>query len=151
MQKKTLLTILCIGAILVGLFLFNQDRRSTDRSETTKHQNNRKNGGSSSSPADHQNRSEEFDRQTSKIIYTKHARCRMDCRHIDEAEVREILEKGIINREKSDPASKPDPKYALEGFTRDGQEVRIIFAPAENGMVVITVIDLQKEWSCNCK
>lgn len=75
----------------------------------------------------------------------------MECRHIDESEVKEILDKGKINYAKSDPASRPDPKYALEGVTRDGQEVRIIFAPAEKGMVVITVIDLQKEWSCNCK
>ena len=75
----------------------------------------------------------------------------MACRHIDEAEVQEILQKGRINYDKSDPASRPDPRYALEGTTRDGQEVRIVFAQADNGAVVVTVIDLQKEWSCNCK
>lgn len=75
----------------------------------------------------------------------------MVCRHIDETEVKEILENGIINYDKSEPAGRPDPKYALEGRTHDDQYVRIIFAPANRGMVVITVIDLQKEWSCNCK
>jgi hypothetical protein len=75
----------------------------------------------------------------------------MNCRNIDESEVKEILEKGIINYSKSEPASRPDPKYALEGRTHDNQRVRIIFAPADRGMVVITVIDLEKEWSCNCK
>jgi hypothetical protein len=91
-----------------------------------------------------------FDRNTSKLIYTKHARCRMDCRHIDEAEVKEILQKGEINYSKSDPAARPDPKYALEGQTRDGQLVRIVFAPTSHGMVVITAIDLQREWACAC-
>ena len=94
---------------------------------------------------------EVIDRHPGKLIYTKHARCRMDCRHIDEAEVAEILAKGRINYRKSEPAGRPDPKYALEGRTHDGQEVRIIFAPAKRGMVVITVIDLDTEWSCNCK
>ena len=75
----------------------------------------------------------------------------MACRHIDETEVKDILASGRINYQKSDPASRPDPRYALEGRTRDGQEVRIVFAAADKGMVVITVIDLQKEWSCNCK
>jgi len=94
---------------------------------------------------------EVINRHPGQLIYTKHARCRMGCRHIDEAEVLEILEKGRINYRKSEPAGRPDPKYALEGTTHDGQQVRIIFAPAKRGMVVITVIDLGSEWSCDCK
>ena len=74
----------------------------------------------------------------------------MDCRHIDESEVREILQKGTINYAKSQLNDKPDPKYAVEGSTHDGQQVRIIFAPSGRGMVVITVIDLEKEWLCAC-
>jgi len=74
----------------------------------------------------------------------------MECRHIDESEVREILEKGDINYSKSEPGAMPDPKYALEGTTHDGQNVRIVFAPSQRGMVVITVIDLGVEWQCNC-
>lgn len=91
-----------------------------------------------------------IDRTESRIIYTKHARCRMDCRHIDESEVKEILAKGTINYEKSEPNDKPDPKYAFEGTTHDQQHVRIIFAPSKKGLVVITVIDLEKEWQCAC-
>ena len=92
-----------------------------------------------------------INRHPGHLIYTKHARCRMGCRQIDESEVEEILEKGRINYRKSEPAGRPDPKYALEGTTHDGQQVRIIFAPAKRGMVVITVIDLDNEWSCDCK
>lgn len=92
-----------------------------------------------------------FDRNLTPIIYTKHARCRMNCRHIDEDEVKEILYKGTINYNKSQPNAKPDPKYALEGYTKDNQQVRIIFAPTNKGMVVITCIDVNEEWKCDCK
>ncbi|MFT3705818.1 MAG: DUF4258 domain-containing protein [Agriterribacter sp.] len=92
-----------------------------------------------------------FNRNLTPIIYTRHARCRMGCRHIDESEVLEILHNGKINYHKSDLNSKPDPKYALEGFTHDNQEVRIIFAPSPKGMVVITCIDVKEEWQCNCR
>ncbi|WEK34201.1 MAG: DUF4258 domain-containing protein [Candidatus Pseudobacter hemicellulosilyticus] len=92
-----------------------------------------------------------FDRKAARLIFTKHARCRMGCRHIDEQEVREILEKGKVNIRKSEPAGRPDPKFALEGKTRDGQQVRIIFAASQRGMVVITVIDLDTNWTCDCR
>jgi hypothetical protein len=107
--------------------------------------------GTRQTPAESADEHDELDRHPSRLIYTKHARCRMGCRHIDESEVREILEEGRINYRKSEPAARPDPKYALEGTTHDGQQVRIIFAPSARGMVVITVIDLDNEWSCHCK
>ncbi len=92
-----------------------------------------------------------LNRNISRIIYTRHAKCRMDCRMIDVSEVEEILLKGSINYQKSDLRSMPDPKYALEGNTHDGQQVRIVFANSPRGPVVVTVIDLEKEWSCDCK
>ncbi|MFT3747406.1 MAG: DUF4258 domain-containing protein [Agriterribacter sp.] len=94
---------------------------------------------------------EGFNRDLTPVIYTKHARCRMGCRHIDEDEVKQILRSGTINYKKSQLNSKPDPKYALEGYTGDNQHVRIIFAPSQRGMVVITVIDVSEEWQCDCK
>jgi hypothetical protein len=93
---------------------------------------------------------EEIDRHPQKLIFTKHARCRMDCRQIDESEVKEIIEKGTINYNKSDPSHKPDPTYALEGITHDKQHVRLVVAPSEHELVVITCIDLDHEWSCHC-
>lgn len=91
-----------------------------------------------------------FNRQLRPLIYTKHARCRMGCRQIDAEEVEDILEKGRLNDQKSDPDGKPDPKYAVEGLTKDNQQVRIIFAPTTRGMVVITCIDLKEQWNCDC-
>jgi Domain of unknown function (DUF4258) len=92
-----------------------------------------------------------LNRNSSRIIYTKHAKCRMGCRRIDASEVEEILQRGTINYQKSDLRSSSDPKYALEGITHDGQRVRIIIANSPRGAVLITVIDLEKEWHCNCK
>ena len=94
--------------------------------------------------------SDPINRHADHLIYTHHARCRMDCRHINETEVREILEKGTIDYKKSEPDAKPDPKYALEGYTNEGQHLRVIFAPAQRGLLVITCIELGVEWQCDC-
>jgi hypothetical protein len=91
-----------------------------------------------------------LDRYPEKLIFTRHARCRMECRKVTEGEVKAILEKGSVNYQKSELQAKPDPKYAVEGYSEDGQHLRIIFAPSRKGMVVITCIDLNKEWQCNC-
>lgn len=93
---------------------------------------------------------EPIDRQAERLIYTRHARCRMGCRHITEVEIREILQNGEINYHKSEPNSRPDPKYALEGYTKEGQHLRVIFAPSDRGLVVITCIELGIEWQCDC-
>lgn len=91
-----------------------------------------------------------IDRTPDKLIFTKHARCRMECRHIDESEVKEILEDGVINYKKVEEDSR-GKSYPLEGFTHDKQHVRIVFAPKRNDLVVVTVIDLERDWPCDCK
>ena len=93
-----------------------------------------------------------LDRNPAAIQYSKHARCRMDCRHITEAEVVAILKNGKINYKKSELGDQPDckRKYAVESDTIDGQKARIIFAPCQNEITVVTVIDLEKEWACDC-
>lgn len=93
--------------------------------------------------------SEPFNRSESRLIFTKHARCRMGCRQIDESEVREVLKEGVINYDKIEEGKK-GKTYPLEGTTHDGQHVRIVIAPHENELVLVTVIDLEKEWACDC-
>ncbi|HSC52581.1 MAG TPA: DUF4258 domain-containing protein [Phnomibacter sp.] len=94
-----------------------------------------------------------LNRHPSQINYSKHARCRMDCRHISVAEVQGILQNGTINYGKSELGNNPDcqRKYAVEGKTNDGQKVRIIFAPCASEVTVVTVIDLGKDWECHCE
>lgn len=90
-----------------------------------------------------------FDR-TAHLEYTVHARCRMDCRHVTETEVEEILAKGSIDLSKSNLHDKPCPTYALEGYSHEGQHLRIIFATCREATRVVTCIDLDKKWKCNC-
>jgi Domain of unknown function (DUF4258) len=92
---------------------------------------------------------EPFDRHAD-LVFTKHARCRMDCRHITSTEIHEVLDNGIINYGKSDPDSRPDPKYAVEGYTAEQQHLRIIVAPENAKLIIITCIELGVEWSCHC-
>ncbi|MEJ0081479.1 MAG: DUF4258 domain-containing protein [Puia sp.] len=98
---------------------------------------------------DHGVTNEPFDRHA-ELIFTKHARCRMDCRHITPREIHEVLDNGEINYSKSEPNSHPDPKYAVEGYTAEQQHLRIIVAPENAKLIIITCIELGVEWSCHC-
>lgn len=91
-----------------------------------------------------------IDRQATNLKFSRHARCRMGCRQIDEQEVREIIAKGDINSGKIEKSGK-GVSIPLEGITRDRQRVRIVIAPKKNReMVLVTVIDLDTEWDCDC-
>jgi len=92
----------------------------------------------------------ELNRNEEKLILTKHAKCRMECRDITYAEIKEILQDGKINYTKSDIDNARGATFALEGYSNDKQHLRIVFAPAKNKTVVITCIDLDKEWQCDC-
>jgi hypothetical protein len=88
-----------------------------------------------------------------KYYFTKHARCRMKCRHISQEEVKEIVQRADVNYKKSELDAPEGPKYALEGVTSgDKQHLRIIVAPKKRHLTIVTVIDLENEWECpSCK
>jgi len=93
-----------------------------------------------------------------KLEYSKHATCRMECRHITESEIRELLGtgkipgKGKINYGKSEVHDKPYPTYAIEGITATGKDLRIVIADVDTISRVVTAIDLKMEKdSCDCK
>lgn len=90
-----------------------------------------------------------FARDTSLLVYSKHALCRMDCRYIDESEVKELLLEGKVNKDRIEEGPK-GITYPLEGITRDRQHVRLVVAPGVDKIVVVTVIDLEKDWPCDC-
>ena len=94
-----------------------------------------------------------FRDREAEYFFTKHARCRMKCRSITQKEVKEIVSKAKVNYKKSDLQASRGPKYALEGYTsRDRQHIRVIVAPKQKHLSVVTVIDLDKEWECpSCK
>lgn len=89
--------------------------------------------------------------RTNRVEYTRHARCRMGCRHITTTEVQEIIAAGAINKAKSAPGDKPCPTIALEGHTRKGQHLRIVVATCGDELRIVTCIDLDREWPCHCE
>lgn len=91
-----------------------------------------------------------FDRDPEHLVFTRHAQCRMQCRSIDSAEVHEILEKGVINLNKSDLEDRPCPTFALQGTTSGGESIRVILAQCEGETKVVTCYNLQQDFECHC-
>jgi hypothetical protein len=140
MLKKVIpFTILVLAVTAVLIFRNSSGNHSAQRT-TTSH----------TDPSQEVNRDHGFNRRVSDLEYTKHAKCRMDCRHITQAEVQEILQNGTINYRKSNENDRPCPTYAVEGTTLENQRLRIVFAQCDNTTKVVTCIELGKEWECHC-
>jgi len=101
-------------------------------------------------PAKEVNRNHGLDRRTAFLEYTKHALCRMDCRHITEEEIKYILLNGKISYRKSDVNDKPCPTYAVEGYSTENQHLRVVFAQCDHSTKVVTCIDLDHDFECHC-
>ena len=130
-----------------------QTNHFNKKKDNSKNDHHRSEDGNQRSDDGNQ-RSEESDqtnglnRNEDHLILTRHARCRMDCRHITEAELKGILHDGKINYYKSELHAKRGPKYAVEGYLAGHQHLRVIFAPEPHAVVVVTCIDLDNEWQC---
>lgn len=137
MNKSSLKYRLIIAAVfLVSIFLFRHFYSSLG---TGKH-----------SSQTTWSQSAELNRNIANLIFTKHAKCRMECRDITEEEIKEILHDGNINYNKSDLNDQRRATYVLEGYSHQHQHLRIVVAPKQNELVVVTCIDLDKEWQCDC-
>ncbi len=130
--------------LVLAIVLFFVRRNKQDDTTKPKANTDRKD------PAAAVNRNRGFDRRVSFIEYTEHAKCRMQCRKISQAEVEQIMKEGKINYAKSNVNERPCPVYALEGITNDNQRVRIVFAQCDFKTKVVTSIDLNTEWECHC-
>lgn len=135
--KLTKFILLLIAAVVIGVFLFRNIYPTTRNNDNQPSQGNKKEIAV-------------LNRNVHNLILTKHAMCRMECRDITEEEIKEILREGDINYAKSNLNNKRGVTYALEGYSDDRQHLRIIFAPEKDRLVVVTCIDLNKEWQCDC-
>jgi hypothetical protein len=76
----------------------------------------------------------------------------MDCRHISEADIREVLREGHVNEAKSKQEPGKCPAYAIEdNRNSDGIRLRIVFAKCDHEVKVVTCIDRDDEFPCDCK
>ncbi|MEO7923821.1 MAG: DUF4258 domain-containing protein [Chitinophagaceae bacterium] len=145
MNKKWLpiLLIILLAAAILVIKLFKGKNGPAPKSKTTTTRQ--------TDPASNKtDRDNGFDRRISYLEYSKHAKCRMQCRNISQPEVEEIMVDGKINYNKSDLQNSRCPRYAVEGVTQDNQRVRIVYAQCNEATTVVTVIDLETEFRCSC-
>lgn len=133
--------------MVIAIITIKQYNNNPEPSPKPKVTNTDKPKDPASNPTD---RDKGFDRRTSYLDYSNHAKCRMQCRKISQAEVEEIMLDGKINYNKSDLQNARCPRYAVEGITKDDQRVRIVFAQCNDKTVVVTVIDLETDFKCDC-
>lgn len=140
-MKKALPYILLILLVIVALVVRRFQGTPQTRAKTERRNDN----------TNTIDRDRGFDRRVSYIDYTAHAKCRMKCRKITQEEVKDIMQHGKINYNKSDLNDRPCPSYALEGYTeKDNQHVRIVFGQCNEKTKVITCIDLDNDFECHC-
>lgn len=93
---------------------------------------------------------EAFDRRPASLVFTNHALCRMDCRQISKDEIKEIMQKGAINFNRSSRRASPCPVFALQGRTSGGERLRVFFAQCPAETKVITCYNLDEDFACLC-
>lgn len=93
---------------------------------------------------------EAVNRHPASLIYTRHALCRMDCRHIRRTDIIQIMETGSINFNKSGKGEWPCPTFALQGRTAGGERIRIILAQCRTETKLVTCYNLDEEFECHC-
>jgi hypothetical protein len=136
-----LIALLLIAVIVIRQFKKSNEPAPKPKTTTTKPKD------PASNPT---NRDKGFDRRTALLEYSNHAKCRMKCRKISQAEVEDIMQHGNINYNKSDLQNARCPRYAVEGETTDNQQVRIVYAQCNQSTTVVTVIDLETDFACQC-
>jgi hypothetical protein len=136
-----LIAVLAIAVIVIKTYKNNNTPQPKPKTTTTKPKD------PATNPTD---RDKGFDRRTTLLVYSNHAKCRMQCRKISQAEVQEIMRDGKINYNKSDLQNTRCPRYAVEGRTNDDQRVRIVYAQCNEKTTVVTVIDLETDFKCSC-
>jgi len=141
MTKKLAPFLLLI--VLAALLLFVRTCRGLN-------DNGKNTNDNGPQPGRETTRTRGFNRKITYLDYTQHAKCRMKCRHITQTEVEDIMKNGNINYRKSNLQDQPCPTYALEGYTPEQQHLRIVFAQCETDTKVVTCIDLDHEFECDC-
>jgi len=142
MKKAIPYLLLLVFFILALLVKHCRDQEQSPESKSVTN-NQKENAGNS------KNNLDIFRDPEATYFFTKHARCRMACRHITQKEVKEIVRKAEVNYNKSDLNDPKGPTYALEGYTTKGrQHLRIIVAPKQRHLSIVTVIDLDTDWEC---
>jgi uncharacterized DUF497 family protein len=87
---------------------------------------------------------------STQLMFTKNATCKMECLTISEADVRQVLKDGLVNTERSE-LDQPEKKFAVEGAASESKTLRVVVVPKGNALLLITVIRIDKKENCDCR
>ena len=74
----------------------------------------------------------------------------MDCFSITIDEIKHVLKTGYVNNAKTGIGSQGDSTFALDGYSPNKQHIRVMVAPEQAGLLVVSCADLKKNELCNC-
>lgn len=85
---------------------------------------------------------------STQLIYTSMATCKMACIQVEDKDVRAVLKEGMVNIKRS-KLTNSEKSFAVE--YDNGKKLRVIVAPKGYALTVITVnpIDYTAECDCN--
>src|SRR6476659_9985056 len=92
---------------------------------------------------------EAFHRAPERLRFYAFARCRMECLAISETDIQTIMQKGIINLNKSNRMARPCPLFAVQARVQ-GQYLRVLFEQCRNGTYVVNCYNLEQDTTCDC-
>ena len=92
---------------------------------------------------------EVFHRTPERLRFYAFARCRMQCLAISETDIQTIMQRGIINLNKSNRMARPCPIFGVQARVR-GQYLRVLFEQCHNATYVVNCYNLEQDTTCNC-
>jgi hypothetical protein len=89
----------------------------------------------------------------SKIIsFSKEGICWIECIKISTDDIKLALKNGDVNYSKSEVHARPYPTYAVDGYTKTGQHLRILIANLADTSRITKILNLSSaNESCHCK
>ena len=91
-----------------------------------------------------------FNRNPSRIEYTKFALCRMDCYDISANIVIGVFRNGTINRPKSDLHKRPCPIFTIHSLTKQNMSIWIIVQQCGTVAKILDCFNANGAMPCNC-
>lgn len=95
-------------------------------------------------------RIEALERAPKQLLYGPKANCEMKCQQISEADIKQVLQKGVILLNKSNRFGRPCPTFAVQGAIQGGNTLRVIFEECREGTRVLTCTQLKSDFKCQC-
>ena len=84
------------------------------------------------------------------ITYSERSKCMMECGNITTEAIDDLLAGGDVNFGDSDVHREPCPSYVIEGETKAGRELRLVFAKCDSVAELTSAENVDAAGACNC-